>query len=158
MLVIRKARLEDDEAIWRVHTSAIRELCKGHYTPEEIEAWAGRLVVGIHRPAITLRDFLVAELDGILVGFGQLDQRTGEVEAVYVDPTATRRGVGSALLRELEARARAAGLQALHLDASLNSVRFYESAGYQCLRAARHALTSSTDIACIVMEKRWEKS
>lgn len=139
--------------ICRVHTSAIRELCTSHYAPHEIDAWAGRLFPGAHREAIETRDFFVAELDDRVVGFGQLDREKGEIEAVYVDPTAVRRGVGSALLDAVERCARSADLRSLHLVASLNSVAFYTAAGYRRVREAWHAFPSGTAIACLAMKK-----
>lgn len=82
MITIRRARQADSKGIWLVHTQAIREICKSHYTPEEIEAWAGRLYPDSYQGIIKSREFFVAEDQGRIVGFGQLCLMSGEVEAV----------------------------------------------------------------------------
>ena len=71
----------------------------------------------------------MADDDGVIVGFGVLDQESAVVEAVYVITGAGRRGIGLEVLRKLEDRARALGLTVLRLNASLNAVPFYEKAG-----------------------------
>ncbi|WP_436533837.1 GNAT family N-acetyltransferase [Actinoplanes sp. HUAS TT8] len=81
-------------------------------------------------------EFLVVELDGHLVGMGGFrpggDGRA-EVLRVRVHPATRRRGVGRALMAELERRAVAAGLRALHLDTATNqpeAMAFYEALGF----------------------------
>ena len=153
MVTIRRVRQEDGKGIWLVHTQAIREICKRHYTSEEIEAWAGRLRPDSYLEVIKSREFFVAEAQGRIVGFGQLCLSTGEVEAIYIRPTSVRQGVGTQLLHFLEARAQESGLTVLHLDASLNAVPFYTQAGFEPQQEARHQLKPGVEIACIVMTK-----
>ena len=83
---------------------------------------------------------IVAERDGRIAGFGALVVAERELRACYVHPEAGRRGVGRALVAELESRARAAGLKALELDASLNAEAFYRALGYRTLRHGIHLL------------------
>jgi len=151
-LFVRSATQEDAAAVCRVHARAIREIAASHYTPEETEAWAGPRKPGDYLSSIRDDEFYVAEEDGEVVGFGTL-KKSGEVEAVYVSPEATRRGVGSAILLRLEDSARDLGLTSLHLEASLNAIPFYEGAGYNSLRQSKHRLTSGVEIACLRMTK-----
>lgn len=157
---VRRARREDNEAVGRLHVASIRELCRTHYRPEEIEAWAAPRAVGFYVKAIERKEFYVAEEDGELIGFGTLNPAGGEVEAVYVHPAATGRGVGLTLLRTLEARALSLGLESLRLCASLNAVEFYERAGFVRGRVTSHRLAHGAEIACVSMSKvlREEKS
>jgi ribosomal protein S18 acetylase RimI-like enzyme len=150
---VRRARREDDAAIGRMHVASIRELCRAHYRPAEIEAWAAPRGVGFYLEAIEGKEFYLAEDEGELIGFGTLNPAGGEVEAVYVHPAAVRRGVGLKLLRTLEARGRESGLESLHLCASLNAVEFYERAGYRRERETSHRLANGVEIACVLMSK-----
>lgn len=43
---------------------------------------------------------LVAEADGMVVGFVSLDPRAGVIHNLFIDPGWHKRGIGSALLRE----------------------------------------------------------
>lgn len=150
---VRRARREDDEAIGRMHLAAIRELCREHYRPEEIEAWAAPRGINYYVEAIEGKEFYVAEDDGKIIGFGTLNMASGEVEAVYVHPAAIRRGVGLKLVRTLEGVAREAGLKSLHLCASLNAIEFYEHAGFEKLHETSHRLANGVEIACVLMSK-----
>ena len=72
--------------------------------------------------------FLVAEVDGRVVGFLHYDCEGSEPELhrIYVEPTLKRRGIGSALLRELHARLTpGASYILMVVAANLPAVNFY---------------------------------
>jgi putative acetyltransferase len=150
---VRRARREDDAAIGRMHVASIRELCRAHYRLEEIEAWSAPRGIDFYVAAIEAKEFYVAEEGGEIIGFGTLNPAGGEVEAVYVHPAATRRGVGRKLLSTLETRARERGLKSLHLCASLNAVEFYAQAGFEREHETSHRLANGVEIACVQMSK-----
>ncbi|MEU4689975.1 GNAT family N-acetyltransferase [Actinoplanes sp. NPDC023714] len=82
-------------------------------------------------------EFLVAELDGHIVGMGGYRPDTAggaEVLRVRVHPAARRRGIGRQLMTALERRAAGDGLGFLHLDTATNqpaAMAFYRSLGYR---------------------------
>jgi GNAT superfamily N-acetyltransferase len=151
--MIRRATLADAEGIFRVHRSAIRDAASTHYTSEQVEAWAGRLSPASYGEPIANKILFVAVDTGQICGFSQLDPKSSVVEAVYVLPTHSRRGLGSRLLSALESIAQASGLTQLTLDASLNSVPFYEQAGYKRVRSVDHELKPGVSIPCVLMRK-----
>jgi N-acetylglutamate synthase-like GNAT family acetyltransferase len=150
---IRAARLEDAETVWHVHITSIRELCAGWYTEEEITVWTGRLEPGAYRRAIEAHVMVVAERDGDVVGFGELDLERGEVVAVYVLAAVAGRGVGADLLAHLEETARAAGFARLTLCASLNAEAFYARRGWRAGAREKHRLTPGVAVDCVRMDK-----
>src|SRR5678816_4883990 len=115
MLKIRRARQEDCHSIGSVHTAAVTGIRTDEYTPEEIQAWAVPREPSSYEAYIRSKEFYVAEDEGAIVGFGVLNQEIGEVEAVYVSPTAGRRGIGLKVLGQLEARASDLGIKELRL-------------------------------------------
>lgn len=151
---IRPGEQTDRQQILEVHTSAIRLLCDEHYTAAELAAWSERLQEDSYERVIRERKILVAVEDNLVVGFGQIDASTGEVEAIYVRPAAARLGVGSRLLSQLENVARHRGLAELFLDSSLNAVPFYTRAGFRSIEHRVHRLESDLEIACVRMTKR----
>ena len=153
MFIIRRAREEDCEGIARVHARAVREIAHSHYTPEEIAAWEKPHELRVYVEAVQNKQFYVAEEDGVVIGFGTLNDKQNLIEAVYVSPQAVRRGVASAILLQLEERARELGIQSLKLDASLNAVPFYKSAGYETQKEMKHRLASGLEIGCVLMTK-----
>jgi putative acetyltransferase len=97
---------------------------------------------------------MVVATDGAaVVGFGQLNQGTGEVDAVYVLPERQGEGIGRLLLAELEANARARGIRVLELSATLNAVPFYVQAGYGRPHVAVHRLPTGVELECVRMAK-----
>src|SRR5439155_619481 len=88
-------------------------------------------IVTFREPAVASRELFVAERQGQIVGFGQLDPRRGEIEACYVAPGAVGFGIGKALLGRMEEEARRRGHSVVHLNATLNAESFYERMGYR---------------------------
>jgi GNAT superfamily N-acetyltransferase len=153
MTSIRSARLEDAEAIARVHVASVEAISTSLYTPEELEAWSRPRTISNYEELIRTREFLVADDQNGIVGFGVLNPATSIIEAVYVDPAAAGRGIGMELMRELEARAADLGIKQLHLNASLNAVPFYRKAGYSGDAQQNYKLQTGIEIACVPMSK-----
>lgn len=153
MLIIRKAATEDGPSIAHVHSSAVRAISTSVYTREEIESWAIPRSSEDYEQSIRNKEFYVAVEGDLIVGFGVLNQETREIEAVYASPE-VRRGVGLMILGQLEERARALGLDAVSLNASLNAVGFYQRAGYLGQDKSKYRLASGVEIACVPMVKR----
>ena len=153
MFTVRRARQEDKEAIWRVHFRAVSETCASHYSQEVIRIWAGGLRPEKYEAAIRGNEFFVAEEDGAVVGFAELDPAGGEVTGLYVSPEVAGRGVGRTLLSTLEETARAYGCASLHLTSSLNAVPFYERAGFRPLATLTKTLGPGVERASVRMTK-----
>lgn len=153
MLSVRRATDEDRQGIWTVHVRAIREVCSRSYSADQVTSWVGLLSPDSYVLVVRERFLVVAEDTGEIVGFGQLNQTNGEVEAVYVLPGRQGEGIGGQLLRSLDDAARAAGLKTLHLSATLNAVRFYESAAYVEEGSIVHRLPTGVELQCLRMSK-----
>ncbi|MCY1016279.1 GNAT family N-acetyltransferase [Pyxidicoccus sp. MSG2] len=153
-LHLRPALESDRRTLWRIHTQAVEAHCRDVYAPHEVSTWVRLLrPEGYLRPDKP-RTVLVAERGRRLVGFGQVDTRAGELEALYVVPDEVGQGVGSTLLAALESVAWREGVPQLGLDASLNAEAFYRRHGYVWMHAARRPLTPDVQLACVRMQKR----
>jgi GNAT superfamily N-acetyltransferase len=88
--------------------------------------------------------FVVARIDGVPVGCGgfrRFDDEVAEVKRMYVAPEARRRGVATALLADLEARARTLGYRSIRLETGANqpeAMALYQRAGYQAMLPYGH--------------------
>jgi putative acetyltransferase len=150
---IRDATVTDAEAVRTVHYASIIGLGPEAYGEHQVEAWASGCGSADYEAAIRSDELtqVVADRDGVVVGFGSLSWETpdsygtdvgAEVTAVYVLPSVARRGVGTELYAELERRAREAGVTGLGLSASLPAVPFYESHGYDRVSEYDHEFSS----------------
>ncbi|MBL9100503.1 MAG: GNAT family N-acetyltransferase [Myxococcales bacterium] len=148
MLTIRLAKACDIPALARVHVAAVRALCRKHYRTQELSRWVDQgpgLYAGLVRSATVM----VAELDGVVVGFAAASLAKGYVRAVYVAPGHAGAGIGGRLLARIERAARVLGVRRLRLEATLNAEAFYTRAGYRSLGRGRTAL----GLGCIRMVK-----
>jgi len=152
MVTIRPAKREDSESIWRVHIRAIKEVCKSHYSEREIKTWVGVLKPVRYEGSIEKGAFFVAVEGQQIVGFGNLNRDTGEVEAMYVDPDHLGRGVAMEILHNIEAVARDSGLTTLKVTSSLNAVAFYQKAGFKAQEQSKYLLPFD-EVACVPMVK-----
>ena len=81
--------------------------------------------------------FLVAFEDGEAIacgGVGRLDETTGELRRMYVLPAHRSRGLGRAILEELENAARALGYTRMRLETgneAPEALGLYTSSGYE---------------------------
>jgi ribosomal protein S18 acetylase RimI-like enzyme len=155
-IALRAARLADAEALVALHARAIRVSAAAYYSEDEIDAWAGRMTVATCRDAMHSRSMLVAitrDTPPRIVGFGQLHPQEGVIEAIYVEPDCEMRGIGRALVFELEAVARKFGVEWLVADTSLNAVPFCRALGFRQAALDHHEPAPGVHLACVVMEK-----
>lgn len=128
---IREAEPGDRGNLADLHRRSIRALAAEEHSAAEIDAWASfpdRSIYPVDDPDVLV---LVAEREGELAGFGELDIPEGEIARCYVDPAHTGAGVGRAIYDALEQRARAAGLDSLYVESSRNAAGFYERMGFE---------------------------
>ena len=156
IVTVRPTRQEEARAFLDIHTRSVLGLAASHYPPDVIAAWVlpvteENLRRFLENPDDEIR--LLAELDGTLVGLGCLVLQHSELRACYVVPEVARRGVGTAIVREIERIAKQHGLEQLHLDASINAEPFYAALGYDVVGRGEHVWTSGERMEAVMMRK-----
>ena len=147
---IRSAVPNDAHRFLEIHRRSIQALCQADYTAGQIEAWVNFRTVDDFRQRI-LRDVnFVAEIDSRVVGYIRYSPKNNELCSLHVDPDYARRGVGTALFRQVARDARERNITHLWLHASLNAVPFYRSLGFSTGRQAVHML-GDVGLACVEM-------
>ena len=103
------------------------------YVPAELDTILGRFCdLEAH---IATRLIYIASIDDDVAGCGMLTRATGEVRQMTVSPAFQRRGVGSAILREILAAARASSLERLYLECPPIKRDWYARFGFvECAR------------------------
>lgn len=150
---VRQAQLKDVEQICLVHIASVRVLCANDYTPNQIEAWVGKLTPKRHLEAMeeTGEIMFVASKSQAIIGFSSLFEN--ELCAVYVHPDYARQGVGTMLLNAVETEAISQNIEKLEFSASINAKPFYQRRGYEVVERSFHTLRSGVRIPCFLMEK-----
>src|SRR5687768_2883281 len=104
-ITVRPMRADEARLFLELHARSVRGLAAGHYPAAVVDAWVNPLTDD------SVRRFqensgheirLIAELDGEPAGLGALAVESAELPACYVVPEAARRGVGTAIVREIE--------------------------------------------------------
>ena len=152
--VLRTLRFEDVPEVLRLVARAVALGCRAFYDDEQMAAvraaYAGTLFV----EALGSFESVVAELDGRLAGFAQLDPGSARLRALFVDGEHQGRGLGRALLAEIEARAARRGCSRVHGAMSLNAVPFYARAGFRALGGQERLSSTGVVVPIVRMEKR----
>jgi putative acetyltransferase len=153
----RPAVRDEWRAILAIHRRAVHETAAADYPAEVLAAWGPPIVESqvdkFDAKLLRGQIVIVAEVDGVLAGFGELAPERNLLVAVYVNPDYSRQGVGTELLHELERLARRKELTFLQMGASLTAVPFYTSHGFQTLGPDVHVLRSGDKMNCVRMRK-----
>jgi GNAT superfamily N-acetyltransferase len=126
---IRRYRSSDAEAVSAIIRTTMRESNTADYPAERLQPLIDYFSPQKVEQLSHERICLVAEEGGALIATAALDG--DELVTFFVLPRLQGRGVGAALLAELETIARRSGLQLLRVDASLTGAAFYERNGYR---------------------------
>jgi ribosomal protein S18 acetylase RimI-like enzyme len=156
---IRAARPDDADAIAAAHIDSIESIGPRFYATDVVQAWRAAIEPAMYRNAMGAGEaFFVAVVSqddkGEVLGFSSHHVvETQHSVGVYVRGMATRRGIGSALLRLAESSAVAAGAATLRLDSSLAAADFYRANGFVETGRGEHQLRVGRRMACVFMEK-----
>ena len=150
-MIIRKARMDEREAIQQLIAASARLLSREHYSDAQIEA-AIATIFGVDTTLIEDGTYFVAEIEGQLAGSGGWSKRKtlfggdqyssrdvdyidpetepAKIRAFFIHPDHARKGVARAILSRCEDEARAQGYRALELMSTLPGIEFYKSCGF----------------------------
>lgn len=124
---IRRAKVTDEKVLTSLRRSAILTLAVPVLSIEQAEKWASQVAADRIARAIQEHDvWLAVEADAI--GWVEVDR--DRIAALYVSPSCSCRGIGSALLALAETHIRSAGYVTAHLESSQNALNFYLRRGY----------------------------
>ena len=146
---LREGHPDDATRLHEIHTNATRGLCSPYYEASLIDGWLANRTPAIYVPLLERGALFVADSDSGVLGFGEASP--GSILAVYVDPVATGRGVGTALLDRAIEVARRSHEGPVRLEATLNACAFYRKRGFK----ETHRTTvrrNHVDIAVVAME------
>ena len=130
-LTLRRMRFEDVSDVLRLVRRAVDHGCRAHYDSAQRAAVYASYASHLFVEALGPCDTRIAEDGDRIVGLAQVDPREDRLRALFVDAADQGRGVGGALVAEMEARARRRGAVRLHGAMSLNAVPFYLRAGFE---------------------------
>ncbi|MCE1051255.1 GNAT family N-acetyltransferase [Pseudomonas putida] len=133
-MIIRRFRIGDEIALFRVFYSAIHDIASHDYTRDQVDAWApadlDQKMWAEH--VRDLRPF-VAEIDGEIVGYADI-QPSGYIDHFFVSGTHPRQGIGSLLMKRIHEEAKLLDIVELTSDVSKTAETFFVSHGFHVVQ------------------------
>ena len=110
-----------------VHTVNLRD-----YTPEQVNAWATEKVdLAAWDASFRAHKTVIAEQNGEIIGFGDLDVKAGYLDRLYVHKDHQNEGVAAAICDALES---VAETKTVTTHASLTAKGFFQKRDYAAIK------------------------
>ncbi|MDD4294866.1 MAG: GNAT family N-acetyltransferase [Candidatus Omnitrophica bacterium] len=151
---IHKAAINDQEKIAQCHRASIKILCQNDYNKNEIQNWLDVIQPYIYKNAIEKKLLLIAEENDEILGFGILDIANQELNALYIHPEHTNKGIAKNILAKFESIMLEKNAEILKLCSTLTAFGFYKHHGYIEADRPFHILSNGTKLTCIKMYKK----
>jgi putative acetyltransferase len=130
---VRKFRVGDEAALFKVYYSAIHQVASRDYSPVQIEAWAPADLDGsIWGTRIRGINPFVIEVDGLLIAYADL-QENGYIDHFFVSGDHAGQGAGRLLMETIHENAKRQSLAMLTSDVSRTAQPFFEHFGFEVL-------------------------
>lgn len=127
---IRGYRLGDCEEMATLFYNTVHTVNAKDYPPEQLDVWAtGQVDLEQWDRSFQEHISLVAVEDGVIVGFGDIDE-TGYLDRLYVHVDYQGRGIATAICDRLESEI--SGTITTH--ASITARPFFEARGYRVIK------------------------
>ena len=149
---IRRYVSGDEAEIVNLYTNTIHQISIRDYTTEQVNRWApldpdmAAWTAKLNR----IRPFVAVEDDRIL-GFVELEE-DGHIDCFYCHHEWQRKGVGSSLMRAVEAHASSSGIGRLFAEVSTTALEFFRAKGFNVIEE-RNKVICSVPARQYVMEK-----
>jgi [ribosomal protein S18]-alanine N-acetyltransferase len=155
-MIIRKAVASEAERLAEIGYLAwdrdLRPFLSGEQQNRQAER--RRLQVSVHD---LLDRIIVAEIDGIPVGWCARARGRAYIPFLFVSPSNQNQGIGKLLLKRMESVLELEGCDRVHLDTLSDNVRavnFYQHQGYQILALKHEGGHSRDPQTSVRLEKR----
>ena len=129
-MLLRDYKTSDCPAMAQLFFDTVHEINAKDYTKKQLDVWAtGSVDLEEWNLSFLEHNTLVAEMDGKIAGFADMDH-TGYLDRLFVHKDYQGIGIATALVKELELRAKEAGISRFETYASITAKRFFEKQGY----------------------------
>lgn len=131
---IRRFRIGDEAALFRVFFSAVHDTASRDYTPEQVEAWAPadidpELWAGHMRNLLPF----VVEHEETIVAYADV-QPSGYIDHFFVSGCHARQGIGTLLMKHIHKEAQLLGIDEMTSDVRKTAEPFFVRHGFKVVK------------------------
>ena len=127
---VRRYETGEEEALWSLLYETVHRVNSKDYSQAQIDAWApSERDSDQWSNRLKETNPFVAEVHGELIGFAELE-KNGHIDCFYAAHNWQGKGIGSALLRTIEAAASSQGISRLFAEASTTAKAFFQNKGF----------------------------
>ena len=131
-MLLREYKPADCAEMARLFYDTVHSVNLRDYTPEQVNAWAtGQVDLTAWDASFRAHNTVIAEQNGEIVGFGDLDVGAGYLDRLYVHKDYQNEGVAAAICDALES---AAETKTVMTHASLTAKGFFLKRGYAVVK------------------------
>lgn len=117
--------------MWEIFHCSVHEVACSHYSPQQLCAWSPGVYPGAAwESRIENNQPFVAEVNGIAIAYADI-QPSGYIDQFFVASQAVGKGVGAALMRQLEHWAIENGMRRIYANVSLSAQPFFTRCGFK---------------------------
>lgn len=130
-IVIREYQSTDIMEITQLFYDTVHTVNANDYSNEQLDVWVSKDIDrAIWDSSLLSHYSYVAEMDNIIVGFGDID-KTGYLDRLYVHKDYQNLGIGTAICNRLESNIEN---NIISVHASITAKPFFEKRGYTVIR------------------------
>ena len=155
----RAARSKDAKDMISVQFKAVQSISKEDYAKPVLAAWSPKpnsQRIQWWADFIkndNVRAYVATNKKSKVLGVAVYLIAEQSIKSLYVDPKHTGMGIGSRLLKRIERFANRRSADKLKIKASLNSIAFCKSMGFNKVREAKQILSNGSTMDAMFMEK-----
>lgn len=129
-IIMRRARLGDEEGIHSAHMRSINEVCAKDYTSQQIKAWGGRKFDSAAKKSLIENQYVwVVVKEGSIEGYGLLhvdeEKKKAEIGALYLTKEILGLGLGHEILVQMKLIASELQFSEILLNSTHTAKDFY---------------------------------
>lgn len=136
-MLLREYAMADCPILAELFYNTVHEVNAKDYSKQQLAVWAtGSVDLGQWNQRFMVSSTVVAEQDGIIVGFGNLEH-TGYLDMLYVHKDYQRRGIAKAICNLLERQSTA---EKITTHASITAKAFLSKESTGLLKSSRYSV------------------